>query len=283
MKIHHLFDSETYTLTYIVYDETTKDAVIIDPVLNYDPAGSKVSISSFEQTLQYVLDHDLKVHYVLETHAHADHISCARLLSDHKPDVKIAIGRHITKVQETFKAVYNFKDAKTDGSQFDELLDEDTEYSAGSLSFKVLFTPGHTPACCTFLFEDVAFVGDALFMPDFGCGRCDFPGGDAKTLYHSIHEKIYKLPENTRTFTGHDYQPGGRELRFEAPLTEQKETNVQLKENTTENDFVKFRTERDKKLKAPRLLLPSIQINVFGGHLPEPEDNGLRYLKIPLQ
>ena len=282
MNIQHFFDPATYTLTYVVWDDSSKDAIIIDPVLDYDQASSAISHDSADQVIQFVQNKGLSLHAILETHAHADHVSGARYIQETFPEAKVLIGENITKVQSTFAKVYNFKDALTDGSQFDGLLKDGSTVSFGSISVGVTNTPGHTPACSSFKIGDVVFTGDALFMPDFGVGRCDFPGGDANALYQSVHEKLYKLPDDTRVFTGHDYQPGGRDLAFESTIGQQKAENVHLKASTSEADFVDFRTKRDAKLKAPRLLLPSIQLNVFGGRLPAPEDNGVRYLKVPL-
>lgn len=283
MQIKTFFDSFTATLTYVVYDAHTLDAVVIDPVLNYEPNASKISIESVEAVLQFLLDHQLKLHLILETHAHADHMSGARMLQTHNSPAKIGIGANITEVQKTFAAIYHFTTAATDGSQFDCLWQDNTQYRAGSLTFDVMFTPGHTPACVTYRFDDAIFTGDALFMPDSGCGRCDFPGGDAKMLYASIQKKLYALPDDTRVFVGHDYQPGGRDLAFATTIGAEKQHNIQIPQAIDEASFVRFRVQRDKTLAVPRLLLPSIQINVFGGHLPKAEDNGIRYLKIPIR
>lgn len=282
MKIKHFFDEFTYTLTYIVYDETSKDAVVIDPVLNFDPNSSKLSNDSLHFILEFLSKENLKLKFILETHAHADHISSASRLKEHHPKALIGIGTHIQDVQKTFVSLYNFQNKPHDGSQFDVLFLDEHIYEAGTLKFKVLFTPGHTPACVSYLFGDALFTGDALFMPDYGCGRCDFPGGNAKQLYHSIHKKIYTLPKNTRIFVGHDYQPQGRKLAFESTVAEQMQKNIQIPFSISENDFVNFRNARDQTLSAPRLLWPSLQINILGGQLPAPESNAVRYLKIPL-
>ena len=282
-QIQHFFDPDTFTLTYAVWDEKTKDSVIIDPVWDYDPNASKVDTKSVDKVMDFIKSQDLKVHYILETHAHADHLSGAQLLKERLPGTKIAINENIKKVQDVFKGIYNLsKDFNTHGIQFDLLLNEKEKLEAGSLSIQTIFTPGHTPACSSFLIGDALFTGDALFMPDFGTGRCDFPKGSARDLYHSVHDKLYKLPDETRVFTGHDYMPGGRELRYESSIGEEKKENIQLKATTTEEEYIKFRTERDEQLQAPRLLLPSIQVNIDAGRLPEVEDNGLHYLKIPV-
>ncbi len=282
-SVKSFFDSNTYTLSYVVFDEATKDAVIIDPVWDYDPASSKTSHDSITGLLDFVKQKGLNVHYVLETHAHADHLTGAAEIKRVLPNAKIGIGKNITKVQDVFSKVFNMKDFNTNGVQFDILLDETHELQVGSFRVKTIFTPGHTPACSTYLIDDMLFTGDALFMPDYGTGRCDFPAGSAKDLYHSVHEKLYQLPDETRVFTGHDYQPGGRELKFESTIGENKRSNVQLRAITKEDEFVEFRNKRDAGLKAPRLLLPSIQVNIDGGHLPKAEENGVSYLKIPIR
>ena len=284
MTIKHFYDEATNTLTYLVYDQNTKDAVVIDPVWDFDPASGGLTHTSNDILFKAIESENLKLHYILETHAHADHLSGSKLIKEKYPDVKLAIGENITKVQEVFKGVFNLGDEfKTDGSQFDELLKDGQTVKAGSLEFKVIFTPGHTPACASYLIEDAVFTGDALFMPDFGTGRCDFPAGSATDLYNSVHNKLYELPDETRVFTGHDYQPGGRELQYESTIGIEKQKNIQLKAETTEAEFVKFREERDSKLSAPKLLLPSIQVNIRAGHLPPAEDNGVSYLKLPLK
>lgn len=283
LELKHFYDDLTSTLTYVVHDSETKDAVIIDPVLNYDQASSKTSLESVEEVDNYLKSEGLKPLYILETHAHADHLTGAVELKKRYPEIKDAIGKHITKVQSTFKDIYNMKDFNTDGRQFDVLLEEGKSLKAGSIEIEVIFTPGHTPACSSYLIGDMLFTGDALFMPDFGTGRCDFPMGSAHALYESIHEKLYKLPDSTRYFTCHDYKPNGRELRFESTIGESKRANIQLKESTTEAEFIKFREWRDAKLRAPHLLLPSIQVNIDAGRFPKAEDNGISYLKIPIK
>lgn len=283
-QVKEFYDEYTFTLTYVVYDDQSKDAVIIDPVLDYNPASGALSTESVDEVLEFVKAKDLNVSHVLETHAHADHLSGAIEIKKRMPEVKVAIGEHITKVQEVFKGVFNFKDMKTDGSQFDILLNEDNVLKAGTIEVKTLFTPGHTPACSSYVIDDMVFTGDALFMPDFGTGRCDFPAGNAKDLYHSVHNKLYELPDETRVYTGHDYPKSkGREMQFESTIGAQKKGNIQLKENTTEDEFVEMRTTRDSGLAAPRLLLPSVQVNINAGELPPAEDNGVQYLKMPIK
>lgn len=278
------FDRATWTLTYVVYDEATRDALVIDPVWDYDPNASKLSVHSVEQVRDFIQGNNLKLHYILETHAHADHLSGAQILKSHFPTAKIGIGAQIREVQKVFKGVFNLgEDFKTDGSQFDLLLQEGEVLVAGALEVRVLYTPGHTPACSSYLIGDAVFTGDALFLPDSGTGRCDFPAGSAEALYHSIHDKLYQLPPETRVFVGHDYQPGGRPVAFETTIAKEKEQNIQLHATTTKEEFVQYRSTRDRELSAPRLLLPSVQININAGKLPTAEGNGARYLKIPLR
>lgn len=283
-KVKEFFDRATWTLTYVVFDPTTRDAVILDPVWDYDPASSRMSTTSVDEVLEYVQQLNLKVHYILETHAHADHISGSQVLKDRLSGAKIGIGARITDVQKVFKAVFNLhSEFKTDGSQFDLLLEEGQPVIAGSLAIETIYTPGHTPACGSYVIGDAVFTGDALFMPDYGTGRCDFPSGSAEDLYDSIQEKLYRLPDTMRVFVGHDYLPNGRPLAFETTIGEEKRKNIQLKADTPRDQFVQFRNNRDKTLSAPRLLLPSVQINIDAGSLPTPESNGTRYLKIPVR
>ncbi len=284
MKIKHFFDPATYTLTYVVYDPTTQDALVIDPVLDFDAASGTISSQSIQTLLLFLHEHSLKVHYILETHAHADHLSGAHeLVKKYFPKAMIGIGERITRVQKTFKDIFGFPPSfKTDGSQFQRLFRDGEVVRAGTLTFQVLFTPGHTPACASYLIEDAVFTGDALFMPDFGTGRCDFPGGDATALYHSVARCLYELPDETRVFVGHDYQPAGRPLAWETTIGESKEKNIQLRAGTSQSEFVAFRQARDATLSAPRLLFPSIQVNIAAGELPDPEPNGRIYFKIPI-
>jgi len=283
MKIQHFFDSDTSTLTYLVIDPKTKDTVIIDPVLDFDPASGQVTDRSIALVIDYIKRDGLNVKAILETHAHADHLSSSQLLKQLFPEAILGIGEKIKVVQEVFKSHFNIDYLKTDGSQFDHLFKDFEKLEFGSLKMKAIPTPGHTPACMSYLFEDAIFTGDALFMPDYGTGRCDFPKGSAKELYNSVHKNLFSLPNETRVFVGHDYLPNGREMRFETTIGESKEKNIQLKSKTTESEFVHFREERDKTLKAPRLLLPSIQVNADAGHLPPREANEVSYLKLPLK
>ncbi|MEH0862490.1 MBL fold metallo-hydrolase [Halobacteriovorax sp. DPLXC-1] len=281
LKIETFFDELTYTLTYVVYDKETKDAVIIDPVLDYDQASSSISFESVEKVTNFIKDAGLKLHYVLETHAHADHLTGALKLKDFFPNVKVAINENIKIVQDVFGKHFNMlEELKLE--DFDKFLHEDKPIHAGSIEISTIFTPGHTPACSSFVIGNNVFTGDALFMPDYGTGRCDFPGGDANALYDSVKNKLYALPDDTNVYTGHDYQPGGRELKYKSTIGENKKSNIHLKEDTTREEYVNFRTSRDKTLSAPKLLLPSIQVNIRGGHMPRPQANGVRYLKMPL-
>lgn len=283
-QVKEFFDKNTWTLTYVVWDEKSRDAVVIDPVHDYDPAASKVDRYSADQVIHFLKNQELVVHYILETHAHADHLSGSQLIKEAFPAAKIAIGARIREVQKVFKEVFNLPALAADGSQFDQLLEDGETIHAGTLEIRTIFTPGHTPACASYVINgDSVFTGDALFMPDYGTGRCDFPAGSAEDLYHSVHDRLYALPDSVKVYTGHDYQPGDRPLRFVSTIGEEKRENIQLKAGTSKQDFVKFRTERDAKLAAPKLLLPSVQVNIDAGRLPPPSANGKRYLKIPIR
>ncbi len=275
MKIEAQYDAYTFTLTYIVSDEETKDCVIIDPVLNYDPNSSSISYEAADKAEKYIKDNGLNLKYILETHAHADHLSSSQELKKRFPNAKIAINENIRKVQNTFKPIFALEGFATDGSQFDMLLNENEPLKFGNLEVKTIFTPGHTPACSSFLIEDAVFTGDALFMPDFGTGRCDFPAGSAEDLYNSITQKLYTLPDSTRVFVGHDYQPGGRQVKYETTIGESKKSNIVLKGDTTKEEFIAYRNERDSELRAPKLLLQSVQVNIAAGKTPD-------YLKMPV-
>lgn len=282
MQIEAKYHPDTSTLTYVVWDEDTRDAVIVDPVLDYDPVGSKTNTLSVQDVLAFVGRSELKVHAILETHAHADHITGAQALKK-ALGAPVVIGEHIRSVQETFKPVFGFDDEfKTDGSQFDRLVADGEVLEAGSLKIEVLHTPGHTPACVSYRIEDAVFTGDALFMPDQGTGRCDFPKGDAKDLYAAITSKLYTLPDSTRVFVGHDYGTGGREIAWETTIGESKANNVQLPAGRSREEFVQFRTARDAQLKPPRLIFQAVQVNANAGLLPKAEDNGRAYLKLPI-
>lgn len=278
--IKSFFDPATFTATHVVSCPVTGTAAIIDSVLDYDPKSGRTSNASADRVLQYVREKGLAVEWHLETHAHADHFSAAPYLKE-RLGGRIAIGRHIVEVQGVFKPIFNAKDMDTDGTQFDHLFDDDERFPIGELEARVLHTPGHTPACVTFLIGNDAFVGDTLFMPDYGSARCDFPGGDARVLYRSMRT-VLALPPATRLHLCHDYLPGGREARWETTVAEQRAANIHVHDGVSEDDFVAMRTARDKTLGMPTLLLPSVQVNAQAGYLPPPEDNGTRYLKIPL-
>lgn len=282
MQIETFYDQATFTLTYVVYDQKSRDAVVIDPVLDYDPLSSATATKSLEAVEAFLEKEGLRLHYVLETHAHADHLSGAQYLK-RRFGAKVAIGARIREVQEVFKDVFDLGPSfPVDGSQFDRLFEDGEKARAGTLEIEVFATPGHTPACVTYKIEDAIFTGDALFIEDYGTGRCDFPSGSADALYTSVHERLYGLPDATRVFVGHDYQPNGRSLRYETTIGKSKESNVQLRASTSRDEFVRRRTERDATLKAPRLLYPSVQINIDAGRLPAPHANGRRYLTVPL-
>ena len=283
MQIEPFYDPRTFTLTYLVFDPATKDALVIDPVLDYEPVGSKIWEESVDRVAAFVDAHGLRLRAIFETHAHADHLSGSQALRRRYPDAEVVIGARITEVQAVFKGIFDLADDfPTDGRQFERLLADRERLQVGSLTVEAIATPGHTPACLSYLIGDAVFTGDALFMPDYGTGRCDFPAGSARALYHSITERLYSLPDATRVFVGHDYQPGGRPVAFESTIGAEKAGNVQLPAGRSEEDFVGFRSARDKGLEAPKLLYPSVQVNIDAGHLPAPARNGRRYLKMPL-
>jgi glyoxylase-like metal-dependent hydrolase (beta-lactamase superfamily II) len=275
------FDPTTFTLSYVVFDPATKDAVVIDPVLDLDLETWRVSTASIVSMLEFIEERELTVHWILDTHAHADHLSGMETLKD-ALRASTAIGKQITVVQSLFAGIFNFEDIATDGSQWDQLLQDGQTLDAGSFQVEAIHTPGHTPACMSYRIGDAVYTGDALFMPDAGTGRCDFPKGSAELLYHSITEKLYRLPDSTKVFVGHDYQPDGRELAYESSIGEEKERNVQLRASTGREAFIEWRMARDVTLGPPRFILPALQINIDAGRLPKREENGRRYLKIPL-
>ena len=278
--IQSFFDAATFTATHVVHCPVTRAAAVIDSVLDYDPKSGRTSTEAADRVLEYVRSHGLQVQWHLETHAHADHFSAAPYLKK-QIGGRIAIGIHIQDVQGVFKKIFNAKDMNTDGSQFDQLFEDGERFQIGELEGRVMHTPGHTPACVTYVIGTDAFVGDTLFMPDYGSARCDFPGGDARTLYQSIR-KVLALPMDTRLHLCHDYLPGGREAKWETTVAEQRASNVHVHDGVSEDEFVQMRTARDKTLDMPTLMLPSVQVNARAGHFPPPEDNGVRYLKIPL-
>lgn len=279
MKIETLFDPRTFTLTHVVWDEATKDAVVIDPVLDYEPVGSYTWAESVDRVEQVLTRESLKLRFILETHAHADHLSGSQVLKARR-GAGVVIGERIREVQETFKPIFDLPALKTDGSQFDRLVGDGEKLAAGSLQIEVIGTPGHTPACVSYLIGDALFTGDALFMDDYGTGRCDFPRGSASDLYDSI-QRLYRRPDATRVFPGHDY-PEAREVRFETTIGASKKNNPQLAANTSREDFIRFRKTRDAKLAAPKLLFQSVQVNIDAGRLPELKSSGFRYFHVPL-
>jgi glyoxylase-like metal-dependent hydrolase (beta-lactamase superfamily II) len=279
--VHGIFDKATWTMTYVVHSGAGTPCAIIDSVLDYDPKSGRTTTTSADKVVAYVKANQLQVAWILETHAHADHVSAAPYLKKHLGG-KTAIGTHITQVQKVFKGIFNLEPTfKQDGSQFDQLLDSDEEFKVGALLGKVLFVPGHTPACVAYQFDDAVFVGDTLFMPDVGTARCDFPGGDARTLYASTR-KILSLPPETRLFMCHDYPPNDRAIAFETTVAAQRANNIHVHDGITEAQFVEMRTKRDATLEMPVLILPAVQINIRAGELPPPESNGVAYLKIPV-
>ncbi len=281
VSVDSFFDPATSTISHVVVEPNGRKCAIIDSVLDYQPNSGRTKTDSADRIIAHVRDRGLEVEWILETHAHADHLSAARYLKA-KLGGRIAIGARITEVQKIFREVFNLERTfNTDGRQFDHLFEDGETFHIGRLEARVMYTPGHTPACCTYVMGDVAFVGDTLFMPDSGTARADFPGGDAHTLYRSI-QKILALPPETRLFMCHDYQPGGREPMWETTVAEERERNIHVGGGRSEEEFVEMRTARDRTLDVPQLLIPSIQINIRAGDFPPPEDNGVRYLKVPL-
>jgi len=280
-QIQAFFDNATSTYTYVVYAAANGPAAIIDPVLNYEHKSATTSTTSCDEVIRFVRANGLQCDWILETHAHADHLSGAQYLK-RQLGGKVAIGGAIGLVQTVFKSVFNFgNDFKVDGSQFDHLFNDGDTFSMGPLAGKVIAVPGHTPACIAYEIGNAVFVGDTLFMPDVGTARCDFPGGNARTLYHSIRQ-LLELPGTTRLCVCHDYPPAGREPRWETSVDEQRQSNIHVHDGISEEAFVAMRTARDKTLEMPLLIIPSIQVNIRAGHLPSGEDNGTVYLKIPV-
>ena len=281
-KVRAFFDEPTNTVSYLVWDPQTMKGAVIDPVLDFDLPSGEVSIVSVEAILAAAKEEGVTIELALETHAHADHLSGAPYIKA-KTGAKIGIGAHIKDVQKIFRPVFNDTELKTDGSDFDLLLEDGSSFSIGNLNVEVLHTPGHTPACVSYKIGSVVFVGDTLFMPDFGTARADFPGGDARTLFRSI-QKILALPAETKLYMCHDYKaPGRDEYAWETTVGAQRENSVHVHEGVSEDEFVKMRESRDATLSVPRLLLPSIQTNIRAGRFPEAEANGVHYLKIPVK
>ena len=275
------YDSATGTVSYLVADPATRQAAIIDPVLNYEANSGRTATTSADVILSAARQRGLTIQWILETHVHADHLTAAVHLKQ-KTRAKVAIGAEVEKVQKTFGQLFNVLSAvPPSAADFDHVFRDGETFSIGTLTAKVMHTPGHTPACLTYLIGDAAFVGDTIFMPDYGTARCDFPGGDAATLYRSI-QKILSLPDSTRIFVGHDYGTGRRPIAWQTTVAAEKQANTQVGGNVSLEQFVQMRTARDKTLALPNLILPSVQVNIRGGRLPAPEANGIAYLKMPI-
>lgn len=281
-EIRAFFDGPTNTVSYLVWDSATKEGVVIDPVLNFDHRSGDVTVESADGVLAEAKKLGVKIKQVLETHAHADHLSGAPYIKL-KTGATVAIGEHIKDVQKIFRPVFNALDVSGDGSEFDHLFKDGEHFKVGTIDAEVIYTPGHTPACVSYKIGDAVFVGDTMFMPDYGTARADFPGGNARELYRSIR-RILSLPKETRLFMCHDYKaPGRDQYAWETTVGEEKARNVHVHEGVSEDDFVKMREARDATLTTPLLLLPSIQVNIRAGKFPPAEANGVRYLKVPVK
>lgn len=281
-QVTAFFDEPTFTVSYVVVDPATKKCAVVDSVLDYDPASGRTNTESADEIIGFIKREGLELEWILETHVHADHLSAAPYIKE-RLGGKVAIGSNITVVQETFGKIFNAgTEFERDGSQFDALFRDGDVFHLGTINARAIHTPGHTPACMTYLIGDAGFVGDTMFMPDYGTARADFPGGDAHTLYKSI-QKIFALPDATRLFMCHDYKaPGRDEYRWETTVGDEKKTNIHVHDGISEEEFVAMRTARDKTLSMPRLILPSVQVNMRAGELPPAEDNGVHYLKMPI-
>lgn len=285
LQVEGFFDPATWTVSYLVLDTLSRQCALIDSVLDYDPKSGRTSTASADRLISRVQELGAQVQWILETHVHADHLSAAPYLKSALGG-QLGIGEHITTVQRVFGQLFNAgADFARDGRQFDHLFADGETFAIGSLHARAVHTPGHTPACMTYVVNDdaetAAFVGDTLFMPDYGTARCDFPGGDARTLYRSIN-KVLSLPAQTRLYMCHDYQPGGRDVQFLSTVGEERARNIHVRNGISEEEFVAMRSARDAALDMPTLILPSVQVNMRAGQLPEPEANGTRYIKIPL-
>ncbi len=279
-SIHSFFDKQTFTATHLVWCPRSLQALVIDSVLDFDQKAGRTSTSHADELIDFIRSRDLKLAWLLETHAHADHFSAAPYLKQALGG-QVAIGRRIDEVQQVFSRIFNAPDIAADGAWFDHLFEDGETFRLGDLEVGVMHTPGHTPACVSYRIGADVFVGDTLFMPDYGSARCDFPGGDARTLYRSIR-KLLDLPPDTRLHLCHDYLPGGREACWQTTVAEQRRANLHVHDGVTEDEFVAMRAARDKTLGMPALMLPSVQVNLRGGRMPPAEANGTRYLKIPL-
>jgi glyoxylase-like metal-dependent hydrolase (beta-lactamase superfamily II) len=281
-KVTAFFDKDTNTISYVVQDPNSRACAIIDSVMDFDFSAGRISYASADALIRFVRDNGLTLEWLIETHAHADHLSGAPYIQQHLGG-KLGIGEHIVTVQEEFGKVFNEgTEFRRDGSQFDRLFKDGDTYSIGTLPVRVMHTPGHTPACTTHVVGNAAFVGDTLFMPDGGSARADFPGGDARTLYRSMRRILETLPPETRLFMCHDYGPNGREIRWETTVGDERAHNIHVRDGISEDEFVAMREARDKTLAVPRLILPSLQVNIRAGHLPEPDASGKRFFKLPV-
>jgi len=280
-EVTAFFDEPTNTVSYVVKDPSSNACAVVDSVMDIDYAAGRISYQSADEIIRFVQEHGLKVEWLIETHAHADHLSAAPYIQG-KLGGKLGIGENIKVVQEVFGKIFNEgTEFQRDGSQFDQLFKDGDTYRIGGMTAFAMLTPGHTPACMTHVVGDAAFVGDTLFMPDGGTARADFPGGDARVLYRSI-KRVLELPPETRLFMCHDYAPGGREIKWETSVAEERAHNIHVRDGVSEDEFVKMREARDKTLELPKLIIPSIQVNIRGGNLPEPDVTGKRHLKVPI-
>lgn len=282
-EVTPFFHSDSCTWSYVVHDPATRQAAVIDPVLDFDSKAGRTATTSAQALVDHARTHGLDVRWILETHAHADHLSAGHWLKSHFADATLSIGEGIRTVQKTFRPIFNLGEHfPVDGSQFDRLFADGERFAIGSLAAEIIAVPGHTNDSVAYsIGDDALFVGDSIFMPDGGTARCDFPGGDAQMLYRSI-QRLFALPDDTRVFVCHDYAPGGRAYACETTIAAQKAGNIHVRDGIDENTFVAVRTARDATLAMPALLLPSVQVNIRAGRLPEPEDNGVRYLKLPI-
>jgi glyoxylase-like metal-dependent hydrolase (beta-lactamase superfamily II) len=282
VQVQPFFDVASNTWSYVVAEPQGRHAAIIDPVLDFDARSGRTGTASAQALLDHVREHALEVRWILETHAHADHLSAGHWLKSQLPQATLAIGEGIRTVQAAFGPIFNLGDGfPVDGSQFDHLFADGESFALGAVAAQVIAVPGHTSDSCAYLIGDALFTGDSLFMPDGGSARCDFPGGDARTLFDSI-QRLFELPDATRVFVCHDYGPGGRDVACETSIAAQKRDNIHVRDGVTADEFVALREERDATLAMPALLLPAVQVNIRAGALPEPEGNGTRYLKLPL-
>ncbi|CAG9329408.1 unnamed protein product [Blepharisma stoltei] len=275
------FHQATNTICYVVACPKTKKCAVFDSVLDYDPVSLKTSTVHADGVIAYIIENNFEVNYIIDTHVHADHLTGSKILKEKYPNAKVCIGFNVTTVQKVFQRILNLLDLKTDGSQFDKLIKDNEEIPLGDLKIRGIYTPGHTPACMSYVVGDSLFTGDTIFMPDFGTARCDFPGGSADTLYDSI-QKLFGLPDNFRVFVGHDYGTKSRKEAWETTMVEEKLHNLHLNSNTPREQFVKWRSDRDATLELPKLIMQSIQLNLRAGNFPPPEENGTSYFKLPI-